>query len=229
MAPEAILRSLVAERTKSMANGMRGFALAFVASLWLSQGNPVLDIELISFRVQIKSVYLNIFLAWVLMSSFISFMNYMTLNEFIRIASNRLFKHDASWAITILEDGSNAWSIGHVRQFRFLSSGIVHSLTGLTTLVFMVVPFIGIYVFIYFVLATTGWNVIKSTGWLGLDSLFFYAAWLFAAYPIIHTIISAIPFQFHKNISFIRWNFLYRIHKRTNNYPRELDRWLADK
>lgn len=205
---------------------MRAFALAIVISLWLSSGKKTLSVNVFLIDINIESAHLSIFLALLIMSSFINFKNYFTMNDFIRIASNRLFKHDASWAITILEDGSNAWSIDLVRQYRFMSSGLAHSIFGISSFFFIVIPFLGLYFFTYYILIDVGSGVVRAEGWRSMNSLLTYAGWSFAAYPILHTILMLLPFSFTKNVDYIRWNFLYPIHKRYNSFPIELDKWL---
>lgn len=224
MSPDAILRALVAERTKSLTNGMRAFALAIIVALWLSSGKQILAINVFLIDISVASAYVNIFLSYLAMGSFTSFKNYFTLNEFIQIASNRLFKHNSSWVITILEDGSNAWSIDLVRQYRFLSSGSAHSVLSIFAFLLIFLPFLGIYIFIYYMLIEVGISAINSAGWMSLDALFTYAGWSFAFYPILHTVLTAIPFSFTKNTDYIRWNFLYPIHKRDNFFPKNMDR-----
>jgi hypothetical protein len=137
-----ILRSLVNERARALTLFVRNLGIAMLTTLWLSTAKSTLALKLTFVDLTIPAAYVNFVLAVMLFGTAVQAINYMILNEFVRVASNKLFKFDAPWVLTALHDGGSVWSIAAVTQFRFFQSTAAHNRFGksvmwLTNLLFL--------------------------------------------------------------------------------------------
>ncbi|WP_147178132.1 MULTISPECIES: hypothetical protein [Alphaproteobacteria] len=221
-----IMEKLVGERAQTLASSIKALGLSIVLAFWLNTNRGSLDIQLQLIDLSIPSVYVNFALSLCLFVSLIALLNYFVLNEFIRVASNQLFKFDSVWSITTLFEGSGAWSATVVPQFRFLKSRIAHHFVSLVSLLTMVLPFFAIVGFCYYVSIKTGVAAIRDVGIVSIPSFISFVGWGLALYPILFSVIILFPFSFDKNIDFIRWSFIFRIHRRTGEFPPRLPAWL---
>lgn len=224
--PLDILEKLVAERVQTLASFIKALGLAIVLAFWLNTNKGSLNIQLQLIDLSIPSAYVNFALCLCLFSSLISLLNYFVMNEFIRIASNDLFRFDSAWSFTTLFDGSSAWSATVVLQFRFLKSRSAHRFVSFASLLTMVLPFFAIVSFCYIVFIRSGVATISDTGLISIPSFLTFVGWGLALYPLLFAVIIRFPFSFDKNVDFIRWNFLFRIHRRTGEFPPRLPEWL---
>jgi hypothetical protein len=120
-----ILRSLVNERARALTLFVRNLGMAMLTTLWLSAAKSTLALKLTFVDLTIPAAYVNFVLAAMLFGTAVQAINYLILNDFVRVASNKLFKFDAPWVLTALQDGGSVWSIAAVivRVVRSYTSG----------------------------------------------------------------------------------------------------------
>jgi hypothetical protein len=156
----------------------------------------------------------NFVLAVMLFGTAVQAINYMILNEFVRVASNKLFKFDAPWVLTALHDGGSVWSIAAVTQFRFFQSTAAHNRFGKSVMWLTNLPFFAMFASAYWIVISVGIRVIHNDGILTSGGVFTLIAWLLIIYPLAYIALLRIPFAFNKNTQFIRWVFLTRMYRR---------------
>jgi hypothetical protein len=223
-----IFRLIVHERTKALSIALRSLIFVIVGTLWLSSGHENLTLRLAIVNLSVPASYVNFAVAISLFAFLINCINYFTLNEFVRVASNKLFEFDSPWALTLLEDGSNAWSLAWVRQFRFLTSSTVHQRLGTTVMWVVFLPILIILFLVYGTVYLIGVKVLLNDGVVSVDAVFTITAWLLASYPIALIFIICFPFTFYKNTDFVRWNFLVPLYRHLGIWPPRIDVWLAE-
>jgi hypothetical protein len=221
-----IIDRLVAERSKSMTSAMKTLGLSIILAFWLNSNRSSLSIAINMIDISVPSAYVNFALSIFLLGAIIALFNYFILNEFVRSAINYLLKFDASWAFTIPFEGSSAWSSVLMPQFRFFGSRTAHRFTTVASLVTITMPFLAVIIFCYFISFKVGISGVRSAGILSMETLLTFAGWGISLYPLVLFLIFILPFSFEKNIKFIRWNFLYRIHRRYGGYPTRASVWL---
>jgi hypothetical protein len=90
-----ILRSLVNERAKALAHFIRNLGIAMVGTLWLSSAKSTLELKVSFFELTVPAAYVSFAVAAAIFGTVVHVVNYMMLNDFVRVASNKLFRFDA--------------------------------------------------------------------------------------------------------------------------------------
>lgn len=229
MRPEDVFRSLVNERAKASAIVFRGFFFAIVGTLWLVANKSELTLKVALIDISVPVAYVNFAVAVVVFGIAINLINYFILNEFVRIAANRLFRFDAPWVFTIPQDGSNAWTLGFLGQFRFFSSSRTHRLLGPLVVLFVNLPILLVICVIYWTLLATGYGIIVRDGLGSTSGIFTIVAWLLIAAPLLYWMLIRTTFSFHKNSGFIRWVFLFQMYRRIGTIPPRVDDWISER
>jgi hypothetical protein len=147
----------------------------------------------------------------------------MFLNEFLRVAVNRVLKFDNAPMVSDILGGGTAWSSPALQQYRFLQSRTPHRLFSGATAIFAVGPTLLVLSLVYWNIVTVSLRSFGSTApWSAPLSI---AALLMIAYPIAHVGFTFVPFTFSKNVGFIRWVFLYPIYRRSLSIPPHVRAW----
>jgi hypothetical protein len=222
------VRSLVRERAKAVGLATKALAVATILMLWLSANKPELSLTVALVDISVPISYVNFAMALALFAGLLQVVTYFVLNDFIRIASNKLLRFDAPWALTVPEDGASAWSVASIPQFRFLASKRPHRLVGYALISFVCLPFLMVFGAIYWTAGRVGLSVLAASGYSSMEAFLTLIAWLIAALPVACVVLMLIPFSFTKNIEFIRWLFLTRIYRRMGRFPPRVDSWLAE-
>lgn len=225
--PLEIFKLVVEQRAKALAIVIRCFAMAGIGALWLVANKTELAIKIAFLDVSIPTSYANFFVAALLFGTLINAVNFVFINEFVRIACNKLFNFDSPWVLNVPLDGGNAWFIGGVRQFRFMSSSKAHGLFGMASVWLINLPFLAILAIIYWIVFSVGFRVLRSEGFASVGSLLTILGWLLAIYPLLLVATISIPFEFEKNTRFIRWVFLRRIYRRAGLWPPRTEFWVT--
>ena len=225
--PESdILRSLVNERARALTIAIRSFGIAVIGALWLSSVKSTMALKVMFADLTVPAAYVNFVVAAAVFSALIHATSYALLNDFVRVASNKLFKFDAPWVLTVLQEGGSAWSIGAVAQFRFFQSSKVHGRLGEVAVLLVNVTFLAMLVAVYWIVFKVGVRVVRSDGLLSASGLFTIIAWMLMAYPPAYIALLRTPLSFTKNTKFIRWNFLTPIYRRAGFWPPQTLEWL---
>jgi hypothetical protein len=225
--PADILKSLVVQRERALAAALRNFGLTIILTLWLLANKSELSLKIAAIEISVPIWYVNFALSLILFGFWVQLVNYFVLNDFVRIASVKLFKFDTSWALTVLQDGAAAWSIGWITQYRFFSSSAAHRIVGRMVLYLVNLPFVVILGFAYWIILSVGFQIMHKEDVVSAAALFTVTAWLLVICPMIYLIVIRIPFTFRKNVTFIRWLFLYRLYRRMGLMPPRVDQWLS--
>lgn len=223
-----ILRALVGERTRALAIAIRSFGIATIGVLWLSTAKSTLAVKFMLVDLTMPAAYVNFAVAAAVFGALIHATNYMLLNEFVRVASNKLFRFDAPWVLTVLQDGGSAWSIGAVAQFRFFQSSEAHNRFGKVAALLANVPFLAMLAAAYWIVASVGVRVLYKDGLSSVTGAFTVIAWLLMVYPPAYIALLRFPFAFTKNTRFIRWNVLWPMYRRLGLLPPRTSEWLAE-
>lgn len=226
-----IWQLLINERRKVMNNFLRAMLGILAALIWFESHNDkkFLEFSIWSMQLSIPIIYIAFVISLVLFGAIVSAFSYIYINEFVRLAANKMFRFDNSSALALFYEGDAAWSIGSLIQFRFLKSSRAHTAFGLITLVFILVP-LGIVIFFIYV-RTYGiiLNSLVDPSGVAFDRVLSVVAALLLLHPPAWIILQWIPFSFSKNISFIRWNFLFRIYRMNGEQFLRTTSWLKDK
>jgi hypothetical protein len=224
--PADILKLLVRERAGALQAGLRSFGLAVVGTLWLAANRSELSLKvsLVDFVVPVAYVIFAVSVLYFV--TCLQFISYFMLNNFVQIASNKLFKFDSGWALTTLQDGGSAWSAAWVRQFRFLSSSGAHRRWGSAVVWLVNLPAVMVLVTGYWIVAIVGVAVLRSEGVFSIAGAFTIIGWLFMAFPVLLVILLCTRFTFTKNVGFIRWNFLAPMYRRQGGRPPRVNHWI---
>ena len=188
-----------------------------------------MTLKFIFIDLAIPAAYVNFAVAASVFGALVHAINYMLLNEFVRVTSNKLFRFDAPWALTVLQDGGNAWSIGVLKQFRFFQSSMAHGRLGKATMLLANLPFLAVLLVVYWIIFSVGSRVLFKEGLLSSSGVFTVISWLLVLYPLCYIALLRTPFSFSKNTTFIRWNFLTRMYRRSGFWPPRVSEWLAEK
>lgn len=154
--------------------------------------------------------------------------SYFLMNEFVRVASNKLFQFHAPWALTVLQDGGSVWSIGAITQFRFFKSGKTHKHLGRLAILLVNLPFLAMLVVVCWIVGTVGIRVLRNDGLLSATGVFTLIAFLLVIYPLFYLFLLRTPFRFTKNTTFIRWNFLTKMYRRSGRWHPRSSIWIAE-
>jgi hypothetical protein len=125
-----ILKLIVDEKSKARALYVRALGLAVVGTLWLAANRSELVLKLSLLEVAIPIAYVNFGVAFLIGASLFQFINFMVLNEFTRIAVNKLFKFDNAPALTVLQDSDAAYMLAVLPQYRFFGVARGHGKLG---------------------------------------------------------------------------------------------------
>jgi hypothetical protein len=224
--PIDLIRMLTEERQRLLRQSLTGFGIAMVGGLLVanSGSNPNVSIDINFVKLSVPVAYLNFFDAFVVAGSVMLFMSHMFVNEFHRIAVNRLLKFDNAPMIADLLGAGTAWSATALPQYRFLESNRSHRVFSLATMLFAVGPPLLVLAFLYLNVVGAALRSLRAEApWSAAFSL---AALFLVAYPIFHAIVSLVPFKFKKNTRFIRWSFLFPMHQKGKLVrPDAVKRW----
>lgn len=226
-----IWQLLINERRKVMNNFLRAMLGILAALIWIESHNDqkFLEFEIWSMQLSLPVIYIAFVVSLVLFGAITSAFSYIYINEFVRVAAHKMFHFDNSTALALPYEGDSAWSIGASIQFRFLKSSRAHTAFGLITLAFILIP-LGIIIFFVYV-RTYGIifdNLLNPTD-VAFDRVLSVVSALLLLHPPAWIMLQWIPFSFHKNISFIRWNFLFRIYQKEGKQFSKTTSWLKDK
>ena len=143
--PIDIFEQLVGQRSKAMIHFMRSLPLAIAGVLWLAANKPELALKVSLIDISVPAAYVNFGVALLFFTALQNLINWALLNEFVRIASARLFKFEGG-TLSVFLDGGSAGSLALAKQYRFLSSGRWHSALGPMMLSLLCLPFLAILV-----------------------------------------------------------------------------------
>jgi len=225
--PAEIFNRLIAERSKALIQALRNLGLAVVGTLWLTANKTDLALKISFMDVSVPTAYVNFAVSCLLFGTLLGFLNYMLLNEFVRIAVNKLFKFDTAWAFALPSDGGNAWTIAMVAQFRFLQSSQVHKRIGILTVVLVNIPVLIIIGVIYWTVLSVGAAVLRRDGLMSISGLFTIVGWMLALMPIMLAGLFRAAFSFSKNVSHVRWGFLVPLYRRSGAWPPRVGEWTT--
>ncbi len=220
-----ILERLASEQAKSLNSSKKQLAISVVLAFWLNASRNTLDIKLYLIDISIPSVYVNFALSLSIFGFMIASLNYYIIGEFVRVALNRMLKFDSPWAFNTLIEGSNAWNSTLISQFRFFKSRSTHRIALITILLVIFIPILLIVSFLFYVYIKNIALIYSSSSATSLEFLICISGLLLAASPVFVSIIILIPLKFDKNSRFIRWNFLFPLHKRAGAYPQRASEW----
>lgn len=110
LGPMAIVEKVAQERSRVQLAALKALLFAMMGALWLTSAKGALTLKLPMFELSLPVVYVNWAVAFGFFLSGIGMINYFMLNEYVRLASRRLLKFDAPWALDPLYDGGNTWS-----------------------------------------------------------------------------------------------------------------------
>jgi hypothetical protein len=197
-------------------------------TLWLLANKADLSLKVALVDLSIPISFVNFAVACLLLSTILHVLSYFILNEFVRVASNRLFKFDSPWALTAIFDGGGVWSNTAITQWRFFASSTAHSRIGKMTVLIVNLPILAILFVSFLTVVLVGWRVITHEGLLSLGGMFTIIAWLLLLSSVAQILVMLIPFTFEKNKRFVRWMFLYKMHRRYGLFPKLVNVWLQD-
>lgn len=225
LAPKEMLKNLLDERTKALKVFLQALALSVLGTFWLASNAGNLTLKISVLDVTIPAGYVNFAVAFALVGSVIQLINYFVLNEFVRVASNRLFKFDNSSVLMVPYDGSSAWSLGWVQQYRFLASSKPHRFFGILVVLTLLIPLAMIWLLVFCNVILVGISVIRRDGPLSATGAFNVAALFLTLFPIFLLLAMSTRFTFKKNTSFVRWLFLTKIYRREGRWPPRSNNW----
>ena len=166
LSPKEILMLLAQQRARAITVSIRSLALATAGTFWLLANKSELSLRVALVELSIPASYVNFVVATLLMTTITYGISYFILNEFVRVASIRLFKFDSPWALTAIFDGASAWSNAIVPQWRFLTSSNAHKRLGTATLLLVNLPTLAIAAVSFITVVLVGWRVITHEGLL---------------------------------------------------------------
>ncbi len=180
------------------------------------------------FNLEIPVLYVVFFSSLALTSSLIEIINYFIYNELQRVAINTLFRFDSVDARSIIYDPGSAIGLFVSPQFRFIKTR-PSSIAFLSVVVFAgFIPIVSVYIFLYYI------NIRYMIKFLLGNEYVFYGnaatvlVFMLMMYPILFLIYIFRKVEYIKNNKFIRWNFLYPMHRRYNQYPYNIDKWINE-
>jgi hypothetical protein len=71
-------------------------------------------------------------------------------------------------------------------------------------------------------------EMLNALAGVAFGGLFTIIAWLLLFYSVALIIVMRIPFRFEKNKRFVRWIFLFRMHRRYGFLPQMANIWLKE-
>ncbi len=223
---EQVIKNLVDQRAKSIKVFLQAFALCLLCAMWLQAGKTDLTAKYELIELSVPSFYISFALAMTFSNGALKLINYFFLNEFLRIACNKLCKFDNPLALAIAVDGQNAWSMPLWRQFRCFNSGVRHRLLVNISVIILMTPLIMLCVFIIYIYFVSAFNAAQYYGSFSLSGVLFICGVVMILFPFIYSIFLFLPLSFDKNLSFIRWIFLFRLYRRHGIVPNHIARWL---
>lgn len=224
--PEVIFEKVCQERSRAVAAYVRVAVLALGLLLWLTSNRDQLVLKIAFLDLAIPASYVNAVEAILLVGVIMHFINYLTLNEFVRVASNRLFQFDSPWVLSVPFDGGDAWNIGTMGQFRFFQSSSAHrSIMHLYALV-LNLPALILLGMGYLMVVLNGWNSLAKEGLLSISGLFTMLAWIFLIQGLFMIVVMFVRFTFYKNAGFIRWLVLNRLYRRIGRRHPRASAWV---
>jgi hypothetical protein len=221
-----IIVALVNERSRSLALAIRGLGIATIGTLWLASAKSTLVLKIAFIDLTIPAAYVVFVVAVSLFGAVGNAVSYLMINDFVRVAANKLFKFDSPWALTALQDGAAIWSNTVINQFRFFESSKAHVILGKAVLWLVNVPVLAIICMIYWIEVSTFIKVLRQDGPLSFNSAFVTVALLLLVWSLVYPILLQIPFSFTKNTRFIRWNFLTPIYRRMGLWHPRTPYWI---
>ncbi len=221
-----IFKALINERAKALAHGTKAFGMALVVTLWLTANKSEFALKVALIDISIPAAYVNFGLSFLVLGFTIQFINYFVLNEFLRVATNKLFTFDSPWALQLFLDGSNAWSLSSMNQFRFLSSSKPHQLIGLGAAIFVCLPLLFVLLLIYWTVFSVGIRMLCAQGIASAAGMITIFSWMLMLFPPVQIFFMFFPFTFTKNTRYVRWNFLSKIYSRSGQQHPRSSLWL---
>jgi hypothetical protein len=224
--PRIYVERLISEREKAMHMALRGLAAAIIALLAFKPEPPDagITVALPVLNFTIAPIYVVFVVSFITSLSLLSLVNYFVLNEFVRLASERLISRNASSAaVFVYADGGSAWSLSIGPQFRFFSSAKPHTALMWVTMGLLMGPLVLLLVFVYVELIRGG--IVSAYGADGLfDIVILIASAFLLAFPLAQICFMYTSHTFKRNNMYIRWIFLRRL---TRGQHPQVERWLG--
>ena len=224
-----LIERLAAERQKALQLGLRGFFIGLAGSLWISNAriNNDVTLSLFTLSLTIPVIYVSFAISAITFGAITSFLSYMHLNDFLSLAVRKHYRFENSVAFVAPLDGSSAWSIASMLQFRFFKSDFAHKSMGFMTLFAILLPMIIALLFVDAVVLAISLSTIANEYRSLLKVVIAFFSILLVCYPWIFIILLMVPFSFSNNLQFVRWNFLYaRVYRKNAMFHPQMNRWL---
>jgi len=222
---EKIFGSLIEQRARSLRVFLQTFVLTLLGVTWLQAGKIQLALKFDQIELTVPTSYINFAIAMVFSNCLLTLLNYFVLNEFVRVASNRLFKFDNPVALSIPIGGENAWSLPLLRQYRFFSSNGTHLFLTRAVFYTLILPFFLLVSYIAWSYFSTNVKILIDKGVFTFSGILCVSGSLMVIFPVVYTLFLFLPLSFHKNAMFIRWLFLFRMYKKGDKLPDHVALW----
>ncbi|NIK47676.1 hypothetical protein [Variibacter gotjawalensis] len=222
-----MLKLLIGQRAAAQKAFLQGCATALVLSLWIAsqKAAPGLEISISTLKLVVPSVYVLFVIAGASLAAAINGANYLIVSSlFPRLSRARFGGADPA----ILLDASNAWSDSLLPQFRFYKSGRWQKFWVLVTLVVVMMPLMTIALIVYSTAVPAAFKLAFQTDQRIYHRVIAVAALVMFTYPAVLIVLYSKSFRFHRNASFIRWLFLFRVYRRSFVSPATVNSWEAN-
>jgi hypothetical protein len=172
-----IFERLIGQRAHMLQVGMRSLGLTVVGTLWLAANKSELVLKVSLIDVAVPVAYVIFAVAFLTFAALINLINWAVLNEFTRIASNRLFRFDNSSALEVLQNGASAGPLAWNPQYRFLTSGKAHERLGIWIMRLMMLPFFAVLMVVYWTIFARGIDLFLREGF-SIGVVFMVIGWI---------------------------------------------------
>lgn len=161
--------------------------------------------------------------------SIIECISYLLINDFHRIASNRMFGNNIlSQTRAIVYDAQGSFGLLLPMQYRLMSGSRVYSFSANLIPILTIVPILIIYISLYVFLTSFIIKYIFGYNYLFMGDVFSIVGLTALYLPIVTAALIFTPFMMHKNTYHIRWGFLTKIYRRSGDWAPRSDAWIAE-
>lgn len=224
---ERIFSDLVEQRTKV---GVRlGKQLSLVVILFIilssTQSDLYVEIKTALADVKITKLYVVFALALATGVSVIQALNFMTVNDYVRVFSARVLGFDNANVRSATYDASGVWAHLMNVSYRFFQSGALHKTFIAFSLVFILSPIFLIYYMSYSYELSYLTTYLSGPNYVAFGRIISVVGLIFLIFPVVIVIFTFFPIEYIKNVKFIRWIFLLRIYIKNNGSKHDGSHW----
>lgn len=228
---ETIFADLSEARRRCLVSCSKGFILSVLIFMVISStdSNILIRIKTPLSDISVMKIYAVFALSIASAASILELINFITIEEYQRIFSSKILKFDNSSARSTTYDPSSAWSHGIHVQFRFIETSKYHGTRSLLIAIILLSPIIlsyfliYIYSFQFMIEYMLGYSYVNFGYFLSAISI------IFMIMPLSVAIFLFVPMKASKNVSFIRWGFLFHIRRKSGIHPPAPAHWLSPK